>query len=104
MTVHWTNGAVQQLQAIYDYIAHSSPQFAKRMVDRLTRRSEQIGTFPLSGRSVPEYQFAQVREVIEGTYRIIYHVKPDQIDIIGVVHGSRLLTLDDVDSGESEAE
>ena len=50
------------------------------MVDRLTRRSQQIADFPLSGRKVPEYEVDQIREVIEGSYRIIYYIKPDQID------------------------
>ena len=59
------------------------------MVDRLTRRSVQIGEFPLSGRTVPEYEMSQVREVIEGPYRIIYWVKPDQIDVLAVIHGAR---------------
>lgn len=30
----------------------------------------------------------QIREVIEGAYRIIYHIKPDQIDVIAVLHGA----------------
>ena len=102
MTVYWTEGAAQQLQAIHDYIAQASPEYANRMVDRLTQRSEQVGTLPLAGRSVPEYQVEQVREVIEGSYRIIYHIKPDQIDVIAVVHGSRSLTANDVDSSEAE--
>lgn len=94
MTVHWTAGAVQQLRAIYDHIAQSSPQYAKRMVERLTTRSDQIGVFPLSGRVVPEYQAPQVREVIEGSY----HIRPDQIDVVAVIHGSRALTAEDFDA------
>lgn len=56
------------------------------MIDRLTRRSQQMAGFPLSGRRVPEYDIDQIREVIEGAYRIIYHIKPDQIDVLAVVH------------------
>jgi toxin ParE1/3/4 len=44
------------------------------MVDRVTRRSQQIGSFPLSGRVVPEFGVGQIREVCEGPYRIIYHI------------------------------
>ena len=36
MTVHWTNTAVAHLAAIYEYIARDSPNYAQRMVDRLT--------------------------------------------------------------------
>ena len=56
------------------------------MVDRLTRRSQQIVSFPFSGRRVPEYDVDQIREVIEGPYRLIYHIKSDQIDILAVIH------------------
>jgi len=53
--VLWTNSAVAQLQAIHDYLAQTSPDYAVRIVDRLTRRSIQIAAFPNSGRMVPEY-------------------------------------------------
>jgi len=66
MKVHWTDTAEDHLDAIYAYIAQDSPQYAILMVDRLTRRSQQIANFPLSGRKVPEYEMEQIREVIEG--------------------------------------
>ncbi len=59
------------------------------MIDRLTNRSKQIATFPLSGRVVPKYGMQQIREVIEGPYRIIYHIRPDHIDVIAVIHSSQ---------------
>ena len=61
------------------------------MIDRLTKRSEQIAVFPRSGRMVPEYEAPDIREVIERPYRIIYRIKADQIDILAVVHGAQLL-------------
>ena len=95
MKVHWTETAEGHLDAIYAYIAQDSPQYAMRMVDRLTRRSQQIADFPLSGRKVPEYEMDQIREVIEGPYRIIYHIKPHQIDVLGVIHGSQDILYQD---------
>ena len=88
MKVFWTDTAEGHLDAIYDYIAQDSPEYARRVVDRLTRRSQQIAEFPLSGRRVPEYDIDQIREIIEGSYRIIYYIKPDQIDVLAVIHGS----------------
>ena len=82
MKVCWTETAEGHLDGIYSYIAQDSTEYAKRMVDRLTRRSQQIAEFPLSGRRVAEYDLDQIREVIEGPYRIIYHVRPDQVDVI----------------------
>jgi len=89
--VLWTEAALSQLEAIYDYIAHTSPDYAARMMDRLTRRSVQISSLPFSGRQVPEYQSNEIREVLEWPYRIIYLIQLDQsrIEILAVVHGAR---------------
>jgi len=89
MKVQWTDNAREHLRAIHAYISKSSPLYAKRIVDRLTNRSRQIGSFPLSGRIVQEYERGQIREVIEGPYRIIYYIKPDQIDVLAVIHGAQ---------------
>ena len=91
MKVLWTDAAVSQLEAIHDYLARTSPEYARRVVDRLTKRSVQISAFPFSGRIVPEYELNEVREVIEGSYRIIYLIKEDegQIEVLAVIHSSR---------------
>ncbi|CCI26247.1 MULTISPECIES: type II toxin-antitoxin system RelE/ParE family toxin [Microcystis] len=89
MKVFWTETAVNHLSAIYNYISQNSPQYAQRLVERLTRRSEQIANFPFSGRLVPEFETEQIREVIEVSYRIIYYIKPEQIDVIAVLHAAR---------------
>jgi toxin ParE1/3/4 len=91
MKILWTDAAVAQLEAIHDYVAQTSPAYARRIVDRLTRRSIQISAFPFSGRMVREYELNEVREVLEGTYRIIYLIKEDegQIEVLAVIHSSR---------------
>ena len=55
MKVHWTDTARDHLRAIHAYVARNSPEYALRVVDRLTRRSQQIAEFPLSGREVAEF-------------------------------------------------
>jgi plasmid stabilization system protein ParE len=59
------------------------------VVDRLTRRSQQIAEFPRSGPVLSEAQDVNVRQVIEGPYRIIYHILDDEIDVIAVVHSAQ---------------
>ena len=81
--------ALAQLQAIHDYLAQTSPDYAVRIVDRLTRRSIQIAAFPNSGRMVPEYEQKEIREVIEGRYRIIYLVEVAQVQVLAVIYGAR---------------
>jgi toxin ParE1/3/4 len=92
--VFWTETAVENLSAIYTSIAQNSPQYATRIIDRITRRSQQIVNFPLSGRIVPEFETEQIREVIEGSYRIIYYIKPEQIDVLAVIHGAQEIIPD----------
>ena len=91
MRVQWTENAIGHLVNIYEYIAINSPTYGRRMVDRITRRSEQIAEQPHSGRKVPEYDAGDIRELIEKPYRIIYRIKPNQIDVVAVIHGARLL-------------
>jgi toxin ParE1/3/4 len=88
--VLWAESALAQLQAVHDYLAQTSPEYALRIIDRLTKRSIQIARFPFSGRMVPEYELNEVREVIEGSYRIIYLIAPEQkVEVLAVIHTSR---------------
>ena len=68
------------------HTAQNSEKYALITVDKITKRSQQIADFPLSGRSVPEYDTKQIREVFSGAYRIIYYIKPEQIDILAVCY------------------
>ncbi len=91
MNVFWTNAAFDHLLALRDYLARTSPAFAERTLDRITRRGDQIGQFPHSGRVVPEYGREAVREVIERPYRIIYRLTETRVEVLAVLHGARPL-------------
>ena len=91
MRVHWTSTAISHLLAVYEHVARDSPVYARRIVDRLIRRSEEVAEFPLSGRTVPEYEARDIREVIEIPYRIIYRATAERIDVLAVVHGTQRL-------------
>ena len=91
MRVRWTRTAIGHLASIYDYISQDSPRYANRMVDRITARSQQIASFPRSGQMVLEYQDPDIREVIEGSYRVIHEITDDEVHVLAVIHGARLL-------------
>ena len=61
------------------------------MIDRLTKRSEQIAAFPRSGRMVPEYEAPDIREVIERPYRIIYRIATRDPAVTAVIADTELL-------------
>jgi len=91
MKTVWTQEALKHLTAIYDYIAADSPTYALRIIDRITNRLEQLSAFPNSGSRVLEYDDPSVRELLEGSYRIIYRVKTERIEVVAVIHAAQML-------------
>ncbi len=97
MKVVWTDSARQRLKELQDYIARDAPSLAPHIVKRLILRSRQLEILTHSGRSVPEYQHADVRELLDRPYRIIYRVLPDRVEVLTVRHYRQLLPSDVVD-------
>jgi toxin ParE1/3/4 len=59
-------------------------------IKRITARISILKQNPDAGKVVPEVNEKNVREFIEGNYRIIYEiVNPLQIDILTIHHSSR---------------
>ena len=56
---------------------------------RIRDRLRQIGEFPESGRLVRRGEPIELREVFEGSYRIISVVARDHVEVLGIVHGRR---------------
>ena len=95
-TVRWTRGAVSDLREIRSFIAVDDPLAADRWVQRLRDRARLAADHPLGGRVVPEFGRDEVREVLVRTYRIVYRVLPDEILVLTVFEGSRLLHPSDM--------
>lgn len=87
----WTDLALEDLNAIREYIAKDSKFYADRFIDKIIYRVEQLENFPNSGRVVREFDLESIRELIEGNYRIVYHVNLDHIGILRVHHSARSL-------------
>jgi mRNA-degrading endonuclease RelE of RelBE toxin-antitoxin system len=43
------------------------------------------------GKVVPEFNIENIRELIEGNYRIVYKINPDYLGVLRVHHSSRIL-------------
>jgi toxin ParE1/3/4 len=64
-------------------------------VQRFFSAVERLFQFPESGRIVPEVQDPSLREVIIGSYRIVYRLIRTEIHIITIHHAARLFKLED---------
>jgi toxin ParE1/3/4 len=90
MKLFWTENAKQDLLSIKRYIAIDNPVAAKRWVQRLRERARNALNAPLAGRVVPEMSREDIRELIEGNYRIVYQVFADRLMILTVFEGHQL--------------
>ena len=88
----WTEPALSDLQAIFDYISIDSKYYASVFVNEIIDSAEKIADFPKMGRIVPEYQQDDIREILVQSYRVIYQLKQNQVLILTVIHGRRELT------------
>ena len=94
MKVVWTERALLRLQQIQDYIAEDQPKNTQGWITRLFDLGDSLSDQPHRGRPVPEYPNAEVREVREGDYRIIYRLHAGRVEILTVRHSSQLLPVE----------
>jgi len=88
--INWTSIAIADLKSIAEYIARDSKRYAKLQVQKISQRVKDLKQHPQTGKIVPEINEQNVRELIEGNYRIIYEiVNAERIDVLTVHHSSR---------------
>jgi toxin ParE1/3/4 len=91
--IKWTNYVLEELDDIANYISKDSPKYAQILVKQIYEMVSHLKQFPKIGRRVPEYGDSELREILYKTYRIIYLVKKEHLEIISIIHGSRKLNL-----------
>ena len=89
MSVTCTETATSQLLAIHNYLARSSPGYARVLAGRVVTRTEALADSPRFGAEVPEYGDADIRGILEHPYRILYRVNGSDVQILGAIHASR---------------
>ena len=97
MRVIWSPHAVVRVAEIAAVIAADRPDAARRWVEELFTAAKSLSAFPEQGRSVPELNRPEYRELIFGQYRVIYRVDQIRVNIITVRHGRRLFDASEFD-------
>ena len=92
--VKWSPRAVEDLEAIAQYIAADSSAYAAAVVQTILTTTRKLSPFPFSGRVVPELGDEGIREWFAYSYRIIYRVENETVTIAAVIHGKRLLDVE----------
>jgi len=92
--IAWSPRAVEDLEAIAQYIAVDSNAYAAAVVTTILRTARRLSQFPFSGRIVPELADSNIRELFAYSYRIIYQIDNQTVTVATIVHGKRLLNID----------
>lgn len=100
MKIVWSPLALERVEDTARYISEDSPDAAVRWVEDLFATVERLADFPKSGRMVPEVGSPRIRELVFGTYRIIYSAK-DQVNILTVRRSSQLLRMSELGDDET---
>lgn len=98
MKLFWTETSRQDLKTIKQYIGIDNPTAAKRWIEKIRKRLKNVLHAPLSGRKVPEFSRDDIRELIEGNYRIVYQVFSDRLVVLTVFEGHRLFPIEKVEN------
>lgn len=91
LRVDWSPEALEDVEAIAEYISRDSLSYARAVVARILDLSDGLGGLPSVGRVVPELGDETIRERLIYSYRLVYRIEEDRVLIIAVIHGKRLL-------------
>jgi addiction module RelE/StbE family toxin len=87
----WSDLAVEDLEAAVEFIAKYSEAYAANLAQLAVDAAESLARFPNRGHRVPDPKLSRFRELIIGSYRLIYHVESKRVLIVAVLHGHRAL-------------
>ena len=96
MKIIWSPLSIDRATEIARYIAQDNPSAAKKWVETLFGKVQQLKSSPQSGRVVPETHSEDIRELLYGNYRIIYRLEEKRISILTVRHGKQILPTEDI--------
>lgn len=86
--------AVRDLADIREwYVEQHVPEVGERLLGEVMSQVERLADFPESGRMVPEFGVAHLREIIHPPFRIVYRRDDLRVRIVRVWRSERLLKL-----------
>lgn len=69
------------------------PEVGERMIEEILSAVERLVDFPKSGRIVPEFGVAHLREIIHPPFRVIYRIDKQRLRIVRVWRSERVIKM-----------
>ena len=89
LRIIWSPRAIAHLEGVCNYIAKDSEKYASIFAANILFIVKQLSKFPQHGRMVPEYGNPDLREKIYGSYRIVYRIKRQSLEVAAICHCKR---------------
>ncbi len=86
MKIFWSTLALERVLEIAENKSEKDKKKGELWVDTIFAAVKRIEQFPKSGRKVPELNREDLREVLFESYRIIYKLNKEQIEVLTVRH------------------
>lgn len=89
--VIWTEPALNDLDAIADYIALDNPDAARELIRRIFKHVEQLIAHPNNGSKPDELRGWRYRQIVESHCRVLYRHDRGTVYVLYVMRGERRL-------------
>ncbi|MFH1942575.1 MAG: type II toxin-antitoxin system RelE/ParE family toxin [bacterium] len=96
MKVIWSKESLDRLIEIEEFISEYNPIKAVEFIDFIISKSITIEDNPKIGRVVPELSNNEIRELIIKNYRLVYKIRKNNIEILTVFEGHRLIKRSEI--------
>lgn len=92
----WAEPALNDLDAIAEYIAIDKPEAARRYVQRVFEAVERLTRFPRSGSIPPEIPHLPYRQIVVPPCRVFYRMQGQDVLIVFVMRSEQRLSEADL--------
>ena len=74
-SIVWSDEAVNDLETAVTFVAKDSDAYARSLAQLIVDAAESLRSFPNRGHRLPDAKLSRFRELIIGSYRLVYLVR-----------------------------
>lgn len=90
--VHWSNTALEHARLILDKIRREDPKTAAKWAAKIMSSPDILVDHPLIGPVVEEFALDHLRELLVGSFRVIYTIRDEDCTVVAVLRAQRDIT------------
>jgi toxin ParE1/3/4 len=90
-SISWSATAQNNLIEIFKFVSEQSLAQADLVIDSIIEKVNILERFPEMGKPVKELPGKGYRELLVKSYRVIYFIEEEKVNVITIHHSARLL-------------